>query len=121
MNDHSRVQPPSFLGTYSAGFQSIFLPNLGKPLALAVIVAENVDCIILAQPAMELFEEFLPLGLGYLGIRSPAGQRAERFQALKVCPLLQRRADVDRDRLAVRLRDGFIRNLVRLRNDRGLS
>src|ERR1017187_4228187 len=54
-----------------------FSPNLLKPLALAVVVAKDVNGIILPQPAMELLEKFAPLRLGNLRFGRALSQRTE--------------------------------------------
>ena len=54
-----------------------FSPNLLKPLALAVVVAKDVNGIILPQPAMELLEKFAPLRLGNLRFGRALGERTK--------------------------------------------
>src|SRR5882724_10130953 len=46
-----------------------FLPDFLKALPLAVVVAENVNRIILTQPAVKLLEKFASLRLGDLRLR----------------------------------------------------
>ena len=64
--------------------QPVFLPNLGEALPLAVVVAEDVDRVALAQPAVQLGEELAPLRLGHLRLRGALRQRTESLQALEV-------------------------------------
>src|ERR1039458_4964831 len=54
--------------------QAVFVPDLGETLALAVIVAEDMDLIALAQPAVQLGEELAPLCFSHLRLRSALGQ-----------------------------------------------
>jgi hypothetical protein len=61
-----------------------FLPNLLKPLALAVIVAKNVDGVVLPQPAVKLLEKFAPLRLGDLRFGRAIGQRTEGVERIKL-------------------------------------
>ena len=49
------------------------VPNFLKALLLAVVVAEDVDGIILAYPAVKLREEFAALDFRNLGLRSALG------------------------------------------------
>ncbi len=95
MSPKSKVQSPksrgigSTLRTSGIGFraflrQAVFLPNLGEALPFAVVVAEDVDRIALAQPAVQLGEELAPLRLRHLRLRRPLRQRTERLQALEV-------------------------------------
>ena len=55
-------------------------PDFLEPLPFAVVVAKNVDGIILPQPAMKLLKEFAALRLGDLRFRRAFGQRAEGFE-----------------------------------------
>ena len=61
-----------------------FVPDFLKPLPLAVVVAENVDGVILPQPAVKLLEKFAPLRLGNLRFRRAFGQRTEGVQVFKL-------------------------------------
>src|ERR1700679_3495761 len=47
---------------FFGAFESIFLPDFLEPLAFPVIVAEDLDRIALAQPAMKLLKKFPALG-----------------------------------------------------------
>ena len=58
-------------------------PNFFKPLPFAVVVAENVDGIILAQPAMKLVEKFAALRLGNLQFRRAFGQRTKGIERMQ--------------------------------------
>ena len=60
-----------------------FVPNFGKPLALAVVVAKNVDGIILPQPAVKLLKKFAALRLGDLRFRRALGQRTEGVERIE--------------------------------------
>lgn len=60
--------------------EPVFLPNFLEALALAVVVAENVEGEALPQPAMQLNEKFAPLRLGDLRVEGALGQRAECFE-----------------------------------------
>jgi hypothetical protein len=48
-----------------------FIPDLGEPLAFAVVVAEDMDGVVLSQPAVQLVEELAALGLGDLWLDGP--------------------------------------------------
>ncbi len=60
--------------------QTQFRPDFLKPLPLAVVVAENVDGIILSQPAMNLLEKFAPLRLCNLWFGHAVSQRTESIE-----------------------------------------
>ena len=64
--------------------KTMFLPDFPETLAFAVVVAENVDGIILPQPAMKLLEKFAPLRLGNLRFRRAFGQRTKGVKAFKL-------------------------------------
>ena len=57
-----------------------FLPDFLKSLAFAVVVAKNVDGIILPQPAVKLLEKFAALRLGDLRFGRAFGQRTESVE-----------------------------------------
>ena len=61
-----------------------FLPNFLKPLPLAVVVAKDVDGIILPQPAVKLLEKFAALRLGDLRFRRALGQRTKGVERSKI-------------------------------------
>ena len=61
-----------------------FLPDFLKPLPLAVVVAKNVDGIILPQPAVKLLEKFAALRLGDLRFRRALGQRTEGVEDVEI-------------------------------------
>src|SRR6185437_6690357 len=46
--------------------ETMFFPDFFKALAFAVVVAENMNGVILSQPAMDLGEEFTALRFGDL-------------------------------------------------------
>ena len=54
----------------------MFAPYFLEPLSFAFIVAENMDGIILAEPPVELMEEFAALCIGHLPFRRAIRQRA---------------------------------------------
>src|SRR5207253_2959771 len=60
--------------------KAIFLPNLVEPLPLPFVVAENVNRVGLAQPAMQLREKFAALCLGNLRLRRAIAQRTKRVE-----------------------------------------
>jgi len=62
----------------------MFFPNFLKPLTLAVVVAENMNDIILSQPAMQLLEKFTTLRLGDWQFRRALGQRTKRIERIKL-------------------------------------
>ncbi len=64
--------------------QAQFIPNFLKPLSFAVIVAKDVDGVILPQPAVKLLEKFAPLRLGDLRFRRALRQRTEGVQVFKL-------------------------------------
>ena len=53
------------------------LPNFHEPLPLAVVVAEDVNGMVLAEPAVKLVEEFAALRLGDLWIRRAFAERTK--------------------------------------------
>ena len=57
-----------------------FFPNLFEAAALAVVVAEEMDGVALAQPAVQLVKKFAPLRLGYLRLGGALGKGAEGVQ-----------------------------------------
>ena len=59
-------------------------PDFLKPLPFAVVVAEDVDGVILPQPAVELLEKFPALRLGDLRFRRALGQRAEGVKTIGI-------------------------------------
>src|ERR1051325_4167636 len=65
-------------------FEAVFAPDLAESLALAVVVAEELNGIALSEPAVELVEEFPALSLGNLRFRGSLGQRPE---CVKGCEL----------------------------------
>ena len=54
--------------------KTVFLPNLLETLPLAVVVAKDVDGVILPQPAMKLLEKLAALSFGDLRFRRAFGQ-----------------------------------------------
>ncbi len=64
--------------------QSEFIPNFLKPLPLAVVVAKDVDGVILPQPAVKLVEKFAALRLGDRRFGRTLGQRTEGVQVFKL-------------------------------------
>jgi len=54
-------------------------------LAFAIVVAEDVNGVILAKPAMKLGKEFAPLRLGDLRFGRAFTERAESIEAGKKC------------------------------------
>ena len=61
-----------------------FRPDFLEPLALAVIVAEDVDGVILPQPAVDLLEEFAALRLGDWRFRRALGERTKGVERIKL-------------------------------------
>ena len=57
-------------------------PNLLEALPLAVVVAEEMDRVVLPQPAMDLGEELLALRLGDVRFRAAVANGAKYLQAL---------------------------------------
>ena len=55
-------------------------PHFLKPLTLAVVVAENLDNVALAQPTMQLVEKLPPLRLGNLYLWCAFTQWTERVE-----------------------------------------
>ena len=60
--------------------EAVFLPDFVKPLPLSVVVAIDVNGVVLAQPAMQLGEEFAALGFGNLRFRRAVAERAESIE-----------------------------------------
>jgi hypothetical protein len=58
----------------------MFFPDFLETLPFAVVVAKNVDGIILPQPAMKLLEKFAPLRLGDLRFLRALGQRTKGIE-----------------------------------------
>ena len=54
-----------------------------EPLALTVIIAENMDGIALTEPAVELLEKFAALRLGNLRFGSAFSQWTKRVEIFK--------------------------------------
>jgi hypothetical protein len=54
-----------------------FRPDFPKPLQLAVIVAEDMNGMVLAEPAVKLVEEFTALHLGDLRVRRAFAERTK--------------------------------------------
>src|ERR1017187_2903919 len=75
-----------------------FHPNFRKPLAFAVVVAKDMDRVILPQPAVELLKKLAPLRLGDWRLRRTFGQRTERVERSK-----PRNAELQFGRLEFRL------------------
>ena len=61
--------------------QPKFLPNLREPLLLAVVIAKDVDGIILPEPAVKLVEELAALRLCDLRLRQFVRERAEDVES----------------------------------------
>ena len=66
------------------GGQAQFPPDFLETLPFAVVVAKNMDGLILPQPAMKLLEKFTALGLGNLRFQRPLSQRTERIERNEV-------------------------------------
>ena len=62
------------------GVKAGILPDFLEALTLAVVVAENVDRVILPPPAMKLGEEFAALRLSNQWIGCASGERSKCFQ-----------------------------------------
>ena len=60
--------------------EPVLRPDLLETLAFTVVIAKHVYFRTLAQPAMQLIEEFPPLRLGDLRFRRAIDLRAERFE-----------------------------------------
>ena len=92
MSPKSKVQSPKSkarrggraLGVGLWTFKAVFAPDFDEALALAVVVAEDMNTVVLAKPAVELGEEFAALGLGHLRLRGAVGERAEGIEAGEV-------------------------------------
>src|ERR1051326_1211709 len=68
----------------SAGVtQSVFFPNLLKPLPLACVIAKDMNCVTVPQPAMKLLEKFPPLRLREMRFQCPSHHRTKCIQAFK--------------------------------------
>ncbi len=65
------------------GLWNCFRPNFFKPLALAFVVAEDMDGVTLPQPAVELVEKFTPLRLGDLRVGRAVTQWTVGIEAVK--------------------------------------
>ena len=63
--------------------KAVFFPDFHESLPLAVVVAENMNGIILPQPAVKLLEKFAPLRLGNLWFGRALGQRTKRVERIK--------------------------------------
>ena len=57
-----------------------FAPDFAEPLPFAFIVAEDVNGVILPQPAVDLLEKFPAQRLGNLRFGRALGERAERVE-----------------------------------------
>src|SRR6266436_7611395 len=86
-------------------FKTIFAPNLGEPLALAIVVAKELHRVTLPQPAVELIEKFPALDFGNLRLGRPLGQRPEGVEGGKV-----RSAKLPLRKLILRRRAGTMRS-----------
>src|SRR6267378_3396297 len=64
--------------------ETILLPNFIEPIAFALVVAKNVNSIILPQPSMQLREELAPLHFRYLRIRRALRQGPMGIQTFEV-------------------------------------
>ena len=62
-----------------------FLPDFLESLPFAVVVAEDMDGMVLAQPAVELAKKFTALQLGDLRFGHAVGQRPKRLKTRKQC------------------------------------
>src|SRR5437762_223875 len=80
----SRMQSRTMILQIFLFCETVLLPNLLKPLPLAVIVAKNMHRIILSQPTMQLREKFTALRLSHVRLRLALRQRAECIQTLEV-------------------------------------
>ena|SRR5437879_3542556 len=67
-------------GNLSHVAESVFLPNLSDPPAFAGIITEDVNGVVLAQPAMQLREKFTALCLGDLRLRSAVAERTKGLE-----------------------------------------
>ena len=63
--------------------KAVFFPNFREALLFAVVVAENVDGIILPQPAVKLLEKFATLRLGDLRFGRAFRQRTKASRLSK--------------------------------------
>ena len=63
--------------------QAVFPPNLLEALAFAVVVAEEMDGVVLARPALQLLEKLAALSGGDGRLGALAADGAEDFQALE--------------------------------------
>src|SRR5215469_734910 len=63
--------------------KTIFVPDFSKPLALAIVIAEHMDGVTLAQPAVHLGEKFQALGFRDGWFRGSLGKGAKCFEALE--------------------------------------
>ncbi len=62
----------------------MFFPDFLKALAFAVVIAENMNGIILSQPAMNLGEKFPALLLGDLRFGRTLSQRTKSVKTFKL-------------------------------------
>ncbi len=65
-------------------FKTVFLPNLLETLAFAVVVAEDLDVVVLAQPAMQLGEELASLSFGHMRFGSVPGDGTKSVEVLEL-------------------------------------
>ena len=72
-----------FLQIRDARSKTQLLPNFREPLPLAVVVAEDVNGMVLAEPAVKLVEEFAALRLGDLWIRRMFAERAKGVERIE--------------------------------------
>ncbi len=61
----------------------MFFPDFFKALAFAVVVTENMNGVILSQPAVDLGEEFTALRFGDLWFGRAFGRRSEGVDRIK--------------------------------------
>jgi hypothetical protein len=64
--------------------QAILFPDFHEALALAIVVAKQVNLVVLSQPAMNLGKKILSLGVGDLRFRRTLGEGAESLKAPQI-------------------------------------
>ena len=67
-------------GSLSRAAESVFLPNLSDPPSFAGIITEDMNGVVLAQPAMQLREKFTALRLGDLRLRRAVAERTKGLE-----------------------------------------
>src|SRR5262245_56515504 len=64
--------------------QAVLFPDLHEPLPFTIIVAKQVQVVILPQPAMDLREKLFSLGLRNLWFGRTVAQGTECLEVLQI-------------------------------------